>query len=138
MSSKKYTFTVKAAVCIFPFVMTALLYMTAPYVVELMWSLFGVCLFYKYTGFWCPACGNTRSVTALMRGDILTSLSYNITPMVLLILTVCGYAEIVCAVVFNKKVKLLPRSLPFHITLIVLMAVYYLIRNFVPFMLPLK
>jgi len=31
------------------------------------------CVFNKYTGLYCPGCGGTRSIFALIRGDILRS-----------------------------------------------------------------
>ena len=35
------------------------------------------CFFYQLTGFYCPGCGGTRSVIALMHGKILKSLWYH-------------------------------------------------------------
>lgn len=32
------------------------------------------CILHKFTGFYCPGCGGTRAVFALMRGNILRSL----------------------------------------------------------------
>ena len=39
------------------------------------------CKMYQYFGVYCPGCGGTRSVQALMRGDILLSLWYH--PLIL-------------------------------------------------------
>lgn len=35
------------------------------------------CIFHRMTGLYCPGCGGTRAVTALLRGKILTSLYYH-------------------------------------------------------------
>lgn len=35
------------------------------------------CTFHKITGFYCPGCGGTRAVHALLHGRILTSLKYH-------------------------------------------------------------
>lgn len=114
-----------------PFLTAWFVYLITPYFIDFMWNLLGVCRFYRYTGFMCPACGNTRSVTALMRGDLISSLRFNITPVVLLILAAGKYFEILLGL-FSKRVKLLPRSLKFYISLIVFMVFYYIVRNFIP------
>ena len=35
------------------------------------------CLLFKFTGLYCPGCGNTRALHALLHGDILTAISMN-------------------------------------------------------------
>lgn len=35
------------------------------------------CVIYRTTGIWCPACGGTRSVLALLRGDLIQSFLYH-------------------------------------------------------------
>ena len=37
-------------------------------------KIFPPCMFHALTGFSCPGCGSTRAVSALLRGDLLTSL----------------------------------------------------------------
>lgn len=39
------------------------------------------CWFYRYTGWYCPACGGTRAVLALMKGQLFHSFCYH--PLVL-------------------------------------------------------
>lgn len=36
------------------------------------------CLFHEVTGLFCPGCGNTRALHALLHGHILMSLRYNL------------------------------------------------------------
>ena len=45
------------------------------------------CVIYEKTGFYCPACGGTRAVYALLQGDFLQSLWYH--PVV--IYSLAGY-----------------------------------------------
>lgn len=35
------------------------------------------CLFYKFTGFYCPACGITRCIFAILNGDFIKAFKYN-------------------------------------------------------------
>jgi hypothetical protein len=35
------------------------------------------CVFYMFTGFYCPGCGGTRAVMTLLKGDFLLSLWYH-------------------------------------------------------------
>jgi len=46
------------------------------------------CLFHEATGLFCPGCGNTRALHALLHGHILMSLRYNplLIPAVLTVL----------------------------------------------------
>ena len=36
------------------------------------------CMFYQWTGLYCPGCGSTRALSALLHGDIMASLHNNI------------------------------------------------------------
>lgn len=36
------------------------------------------CMFHKYTGLYCPGCGATRACSALLHGDLKTSLHNNL------------------------------------------------------------
>ena len=36
------------------------------------------CIFHKITGFYCPGCGITRAIKALLKGDIYTSIRNNL------------------------------------------------------------
>ena len=87
------------------------------------------CLFSRYPGFFCPACGNTRSVRALLQGDVLSSLQYNIVPLTLMILGVLLYGEL-GTFLFGKHKPLLPRKGIFWIIFGILMAIYFVGRNF--------
>lgn len=63
------------------------------------------CLIYKYSGFFCPACGGTRAIISLFNFKIRESISYN--PIVLYSLTVSTIYLLVETVnkVLNKKLK---------------------------------
>lgn len=93
------------------------------------------CFLYSRLHLYCPACGNTRSVTALLHGDLMVSLQYNISPILVLFLAVTAYLEFAFTS-FGKPIKLLPRKLWFYLVLITLLVVYYLARNLSPALAP--
>lgn len=94
---------------------------------------FPKCDFHQKTGYLCPACGNTRSVQSLLSGKIFTSLGYNITPFVVVCLVLAFYIEVV-AFVFGKKLRIIPRNYLFLAITLTFLIIYYIARNFVPFL----
>lgn len=91
---------------------------------------FPECIFYKSTGYNCPACGNTRSVLALLDLDIPAAMGYNITPPLILLAGVLLYAELVL-VLAGRRVRLIPRSGVFWVIFGCAMMGYYVLRNIV-------
>jgi hypothetical protein len=93
------------------------------------------CYFYRLFHIYCPSCGNTRSVISLLHGDVLSSLRFNIVPLILFLLIFLSYVELV-TYSFKKQVRLLPRKLSFYLTLIAILILYWIFRNFVPYLTP--
>ena len=91
------------------------------------------CPFYTQFGKYCPACGNTRSITALLHGDILGSLRYNITIIFLCLLGLAFYVEKITNVL-GKKIKLIPRGNVFLFASLAFFLMYFLLRNFFPYL----
>lgn len=91
------------------------------------------CMFYRVLGVYCPSCGMSRSVLRLLEGDIVTSLRFNVCPLLLLLFGVIGYAEWGTAV-FGKHRRLLPRSPWFWVAFGVIMAIYFVARNLIDWM----
>ncbi len=87
------------------------------------------CMTYQLYHIQCPGCGGTRSVLALLRGDIITSIRFNPAPVMLSFLLICLYIELVFKAFF-KEVKLLPRKLAFWIVIICIFLGYYVFRNY--------
>lgn len=96
---------------------------------------FPSCFFRDTFQVYCPACGNTRSVLALLRGDLLQSLRYNITPIILLCLLGGLYLEAVNYYVLKNYKKIFPRNQIFWFSFLFLMFLYYIIRNFIPYLI---
>ncbi len=95
----------------------------------------GVCNFYVFTGIYCPGCGNTRCVRALLNGDFLLAVRNNALLPFLLLLLFCLYIELV-ADICGKKIKILPRKLWMWLIVIGLFCVYFVARNFIPAIAP--
>lgn len=93
------------------------------------------CIFYTLFDLYCPACGNTRSFISLSNGELLSSLRYNIVPILLLLLCLLAYIEL-AAYSFDHQITILPRKLKFYIIGIILLILYFIIRNFFPFFTP--
>jgi len=75
----------KIWVCVLPFIVVLGCVLTAWFVINFV--TLPECMLHKYTGFYCPGCGSTRAVIALLHGDILLSLRQN--PMIVTLI-VCG------------------------------------------------
>lgn len=66
----------------------------------------GFCWFKAFTGVNCPTCGLSRSILALLDGNLFAALSYN--PF-MLVLTIAVLIQILSPLVFRKRLVL---SLP--------------------------
>lgn len=86
------------------------------------------CSIHKYTGLWCTGCGNTRSVIALLHGQIWRSICCNPTIPFLALLALLLYAEVVIGI-WNDRVKLLPRKIWIWCTILGLFLVFFVLRN---------
>ncbi|MBQ6181849.1 MAG: DUF2752 domain-containing protein [Ruminococcus sp.] len=91
------------------------------------------CVFYSRTGLLCPACGNTRSVLALLRFDIISSVGYNPAPLIIVTLTAALLIENIAAL-FDIKLKLIPRGDYFPVLCAGIFLLYCILRNIFPFL----
>jgi hypothetical protein len=71
----------------------------------------------------------------LMNGDILGSLRYNITVLFLFLLLTLFYFESVISL-FGKKIKLVPRGNWFIYGSFIIFLIYFIVRNFIPYLTP--
>lgn len=94
-----------------------------------------MCHFYEKTGILCPGCGGTRSFIALTRGDILTSLRCNPSVIIGLILLFMLYIEL-SAESLGKSIRIIPRNKILWISTGTVFAVWCILRNFIPFLMP--
>ena len=99
---KKYKAYHKILVCISPFILFAILYFTARFVIEN--CTLPPCFTYYAFGIQCPGCGITRSIIALVNGDILLSIRQNVYVLLIIVIGLMFYIE------FALKIFVVPRS----------------------------
>ncbi len=98
-------------------------------------TLLPECTTYSLTGIYCPGCGLTRCGISLMYGDILCAVQSNAVVVLLLLAVVLLYAELVF-LSFGYDVHFLPRKVWFYVLFGILAAAYFILRNFVPALMP--
>ena len=116
-------------------ILVSILYLNRDRILSFIIPRMPPCYFHSLLHVYCPSCGNTRSVIALLQGNLFTSLRYNLLPLLFLILFLLAYIEL-AAYSFGKKIRLVPRGLVFYLTLIILLCLYWVIRNFIPYLTP--
>ncbi|MBQ8296431.1 MAG: DUF2752 domain-containing protein [Ruminococcus sp.] len=84
---------------------------------------------------YCPGCGGTRCVYALLSGNILRALRCNAIYTTIVFFCVLVWIENLAAL-FGKEVKIIPRSKAFYIIASGIAAVYFILRNFIPAIAP--
>lgn len=131
---KKYSVLERILVILLPIISVILLYFVAVFVAKNI--TLPQCLTYKYVGIYCPGCGMTRSVIALLHGDILLSLRDNALIILGILLLLALYLELVFKV-FGKRLRFPIHSNKFIIGILILTGVYSVLRNFVPFLAPI-
>lgn len=130
---KKYSVPERILVVLLPIISAILLYFVAVFVAKNI--TLPQCLTYKYFEIYCPGCGMTRSVIALLHGDIFLSLRDNALIIFGILLLFALYLELVFKV-FGKRLRFPIHSNKFIIGTLILMGVYSVLRNFVPFLAP--
>ena len=93
------------------------------------------CPLHALTGLYCPGCGGTRSLTALLHGDFLLAVHENPIVPGLLLFFVLLWAER-AGRAFGKQWRLYPRSRKFWYTLCGLLIVWDIARNCIPALMP--
>ena len=125
----------KVLVIVAPFAVLAICALIAWFVLHYvtLWP----CPSYTLMHIYCPGCGSTRAVGALMHGDVLLSLRQNPAIVVMLLLAVLYYLEFALKV-WGVRFRIpLLHNMKFIAALLVLWVAYAVVRNFVPAVAPI-
>ena len=125
----------KVLVIVAPFAVLAVCALIAWFVLHYVPLL--PCPSYTLLHIYCPGCGSTRAVGALMHGDVLLSLRQNPAIVVMLLLAVLYYLEFALKV-WGVRFRIpLLHNMKFIAALLVLWVAYAVVRNFVPAVAPI-
>ena len=88
------------------------------------------CVFYEYTGFYCPGCGSGRAVQALFHGQFLRAVRYNILLPLLGLPSFAGLIHEYLRIVFpGWKLKPLRISDFWLRVIIIVLTGFWILRN---------
>ncbi len=126
----------KALVIIAPFAAAAVCgaaaYLILRYVT--LWPCPSLTLLHIY----CPGCGSTRAVAALLHGDLLLALRQNSVIPVMLLMAVLYYLEFALKVWGGRFRFPVIHNKVFITALFVCWLIYAVVRNFVPAIAPIE
>lgn len=97
---------------------------------EIKRLLFAKCYIHTHYQLYCPGCGGTRALLAIVHGDIIKSLYYN--PIILLLIIDVLFMNILSFI--DKKnpntCKILHYKIKYNVILLILWGIYFVIRNY--------
>lgn len=93
----------------------------------------GGCRFRALTGYYCPGCGGTRAVDALIRGQIIASLRYHPAVLYVFIGVIIFSLSHTLNILTRKKIRALLFRESFFYVMIGLIALQWIIKNAIYF-----
>lgn len=124
----------KIIIVLLPFIIIPLVYIGASIYRKYSILVFP-CPIRTFWGIYCPGCGGTRCMYALLKGNIIRALRCNVLFVTAMLLAVLFWLETLFSLV-GKSVKLIPRSRTFIIAASGIAVAYIILRNFIPIIAP--
>lgn len=89
------------------------------------------CVTYRMTGLYCPGCGDTRALHALLHGHILQAFDYNLLLPIIVLVLAWYYLVGLTTLIRKKRVMWIPQSLPLWaaITIGAVVVLFTVLRN---------
>lgn len=122
-------------VFILPFASVGMAYLFSLYVFR--YITLPSCYLYELTGIYCPGCGCTRAVYALIHGNVILSLKQNPLVIVSLAALFVLYIELVFRA-FGKKLRTFVQSKYFLWGAFIAIMIYTVLRNIFPQLAPIE
>ncbi len=132
---KNFTKPQKVIFAVLPLLLVPTLYFTGKFLSNYT-HLFPPCMSYTLFNFNCPGCGMTRSVLALLDGDILLSLRQNVCIVGGILVSIWLYVEYLFFL-FGKKPPITILKRKYLWALLIFLGVYTVLRNLFPVFAPI-
>lgn len=87
------------------------------------------CMFLRATGLYCPGCGGTRAVMALLRGDILLSAKYHPAVIYGVVLFVVYFVSQTLMRLTKGRIKGLSMRPAYLYILLAIIVINFMVRN---------
>jgi len=95
-------------------------------------AYFPKCLFFTFTGFYCPGCGSQRAMVALLHADILAALHNNILFVLSLPFLIYSFIVFMRNTLNKNKIKLRFFYDPLFVKIVIVLVIAFSILRNIP------
>ena len=126
-------------ICIFVGIILGLTLVAIAYeYINLKYNIGIPCAVNKVFGIYCPGCGLTRALGAMLRLDFIQAFKYNVFSLVLIPLIAIVFVTFIWEYIFDRSSFISKIPVAFWIILLGSFFIYGIVRNFIPVLQPTK